>query len=155
VRANTFSVSALDALDIMENMKRMASRIAKPEGTRGRPRGSGLSEEQAEHLAATLKTFLPQFEDNVTRMATAWRVSQPQLSQVLNPRYRGAGIAMLVKLRAATNISIDDLIGLPPLGRNLKADERYRSSLQEALDEEANKRPELPRLPAHRPRKSD
>ncbi len=98
----------------------------------GRKQGTGLSEEQAKHLAEELKPFLERFDDNATRMAKAWGVAQSQMSQILMGRGRGAGIAVLCRLRLATGRTLDDLLGLRPLGPTIDA--RIRSAVDEALD---------------------
>jgi hypothetical protein len=89
-----------------------------------RKRDTGLTQEQAEHLATELKPFLDRFGGNQTRMAKAWGVSQPQLNQILNASGRGAGVAVLCRLRQATGRSIDDLLGLDPIGPSV--DDRIR-----------------------------
>lgn len=100
-----------------------------------RPRSSGLTEEQREALAEHCRRYLPQFDNNHTRMASAWKISQPQLSQILNPTdsARGAGIQVLVRIRAATGLSLDELLGLPPLGLSL--DERIQRAVDQRVDE--------------------
>jgi hypothetical protein len=116
----------------------------------GRKPGTGLTDQQAKHLAAELRPFLDRFDGNQTRMAKAWDISQSQLSQLLGGRHKGAGVMVLCKLRAATGKSIDDLLGLPALGATL--DDRIRDAVTKALDElelepSEKKRPSRPHAP--------
>lgn len=104
----------------------------------GRRSGTGLSEQQAKHLAEVLRPFHAQFEGNATRMAKAWGISQPQLSQILMGRGRGAGVSVLCRLRTATGRSIDDLLGLPSLGPTL--DDRIRVAVDDAVERALAKR---------------
>ncbi len=112
-----------------------------------RKRGTGLTTEQAEHLAAELRVFLSRYENNATTMARAWGVSQPQLSQILSGRGRGAGVAVLCRLRMHSGRTIDDLLGLPPLGPTL--DDKIRAAVVKAVDDlETTKHPaRLPKRP--------
>jgi hypothetical protein len=98
----------------------------------GRKVGSGLTPDQAKHLAEVLRSHLPRFENNISTMARAWRVSQPQLSQLLMAS-GGAGVAVLCRIRAAIGMTIDDLLGLPPIGNSLS--QMIRSEVREALVE--------------------
>lgn len=98
----------------------------------GRKQGTGLTEEQAKHLAEELRPYLERFDDNATRMAKAWGVAQSQMSQILSGRGRGAGVAVLIRLRQATGRSLDELLGLKPLGPSI--DDRIRSAVDDALD---------------------
>lgn len=114
------SVSALDGGHTLSGM--------------GRKRGTGLTDAQAEHLAKELKPFCDQrFDGNGTAMAKAWGIAQSQMSQILSGRGRGAGVAVLCRLRQATGKSIDELLGLPPLGPSL--DDRIRAAVSHAIDE--------------------
>lgn len=128
--------------------------------TMGRKSGTGLTEEQAKHLAEELRPFLERFDGNGTRMAKAWGVAQSQMSQILSGKGRGAGVAVLCRLRLATGRTLDELLGLKPLGPTL--DDRIRSAVDDALDRAiAEGRPALvpvpppPAPPAPRRRRED
>lgn len=103
-----------------------------------RKRGSGLTPEQAKHLASEIKPHLDRFQGNGTALAKAWGVSQSQLSQIINATGRGAGVAVLTRIRLATGRTLDDLLGLPPLGPNI--DDRIRKAVEKALDDIEKKR---------------
>lgn len=85
-----------------------------------------LSVEQAAHLARIVgamleaeKAHAPEGE-RVSQAQIAKRIgiSQSHLSQLARPdRARNAGIYTLTKLRDYLGMTIDDLIGLPPLKR--------------------------------------
>lgn len=117
-RATNNSVSALDDANTLPVM--------------GRKAGTGLTAEQAAHLAMRLKPFHERFDENGAAMARSWGVSQSQLAQILNGRGRGAGVAVLCRLRLHTGISIDDLLGLPRLGPSLE--DKIRATVTEELD---------------------
>ena len=124
-------------------------------GSMGRNRGTGLTEKQAQHLAEELRAYLSRYDNNQTAMAKAWGISQPQLSQIIAGSGRGAGVAVLCRLRMHTGKSIDDLLGLPPLGATLE--DQIRAAVDKAFAErkEPSEPPPLsprPRLPPPRPR---
>ncbi len=114
-----------------------------------REKGTGLTDDQADHLAKVLAAFLPQFGNKQTVMARAWGISQPQLSQILmGAAGKGAGVAVLCRLRTHTQMSIDDLLGLPPLARDRAAfDDRIRASVEKALDDLGARPASRPLLP--------
>lgn len=86
--------------------------MAKKRATGRKRAQAGLTVAQAKALSKILKEHLPLFDDNHTIMARAWRISQPQLSQLISMKGRGAGVAVLCRIRAATRLSIDELLGL-------------------------------------------
>ncbi len=97
----------------------------------GRKQGTGLTEQQARHLAEQLRPFHVRFEENGTAMAKAWGISQSQMAQLLTGRGRGAGVAVLCRLRMHTGLAIDELLGLPRLGPSL--DDKIRTALHDEL----------------------
>lgn len=107
-----------------------------------RQRGTGLTDDQAKRLADLLRPYRDErFGGNATDMARAWGVSQSQLSQILSGRGRGAGVAVLIRLRAATGRTLDDLLGLPELGPT--QEDRIRAAVERALDERARQGREI------------
>lgn len=76
-------------------------------------RTKALERRYAEHLARELKRILDErFGGNQTRASAAMGISQSHLSQILAGD--GAGIAVLIKVRAYTRVSLEDLLGLEP-----------------------------------------
>lgn len=78
----------------------------------------GLTDDEKEHLCLVLTRIRDtRFEGNATAMAKALDIGQSQVSQILKGRRtdRSAGIPVLKRIRAFTGLSIDQLIGLPPL----------------------------------------
>lgn len=97
------------ALDLMSTVGDMP---AKPQ------RDHGLTDKQKEHLRTLLQPIVDErFDGNATQAAKAMRIPQPQLAQILHGEKspRSAGVAVLVRIRAFTGITLDDLLGLPPL----------------------------------------
>jgi transcriptional regulator with XRE-family HTH domain len=81
-------------------------------------RETGLTDEQKEHLCGVLRPIVNErFGGNATQAAKAMRLTQPQLSQILlgKKSARSAGVSALVRIRAFVGMSLDDLLGLPPL----------------------------------------
>jgi hypothetical protein len=118
-----------------------------------RKSGTGLTQHQADRLAAQLAPFRERYSSD-TAMAKAWTIAQSQMSGLLKASYRGAGISVLCRIRTHTGISIDDLLGLPPLGRTLdrQIEDKIRAALIQFADgasprkderrQNAQKRPE-------------
>lgn len=98
------------------------------------PRGESkkLPPEQAEHLAAIVRQVVAERYGGVaSKAAKPSGVTQSQLSRIL--RGDGAGVAVLCRLREWLDISLDDLLGLPPLRRRSTVDDRLREMVEEAL----------------------
>lgn len=91
----------------------------------GTKKESGLTDEQARHLAGVLRQHLERYESGVA-MARAWGISQSQLSQLMGGHRKGAGIAVLCRIRRHTGMSIDSLLGLPPLRGEISTAEMRR-----------------------------
>lgn len=106
-----------------------------------RKRGTGLTADQAKHLASEIKPHLERFDGNGTALAKAWGVSQSQLSQIINATGRGAGVSVLCRIRLATGRTIDDLLGLPALGPTI--DDRIRRAVDKALDDLEKKKTQV------------
>jgi hypothetical protein len=98
------------------------------------PKESGLTDDQAKHLAGVLARFLKRYDGNQTTMARAWGISQPQLSQLLGARKKGAGVSVLCRIRKHAQMSLDDLLGLPALEKTTE-EARIRAIVVQALDE--------------------
>ena len=97
-----------------------------------RKRDSGLTEEQAKRLAEKLQPFFKLYSENQTQMAKAWGISQPQLGQILNAKGRGAGVAVLCRIREKTRMSLDELLGLDPFEDSVE--ERVRVAIDKQLE---------------------
>lgn len=98
----------------------------------------GLTDAQKDHLRGVLQPIVTErFGGNATRAAKAMRLTQPQLSQILlgSKSARSAGVSSLVRIRAFVGMSIDDLLGLPPLRTATEAPDdftaRYRAALSD------------------------
>jgi hypothetical protein len=116
----------------------MCAQVAEYDREMSRPRETGLTVTQAKHLAEELRQFLPRYR-NATEMARSWGISQSQMSQLLSGTNRGAGVAVLCRLRTHSGLTLDELLGLPPLGPSV--DDRIRRAVHEALDKEAARKP--------------
>lgn len=95
----------------------------------------------AESLARHVKELIDREYGGVQRRAEiGLKISQSHLSALMRPEdRRGPGLDVLLRLRAVTRKSIDELLGLPPLQDNMDA--RIRSALAEML---GRKPPQLP-----------
>ncbi len=113
-------------------------------GDMARKRGTGLTEEQAAHLAGVLRPYLDRYEGNGTRLARAMDVSQSQLSQLLSGRGRGAGVAVLCRIRQFTGISIDDILGLPALTAREDLHSQIRHAVKAELAELQRRKAPVP-----------
>lgn len=69
-----------------------------------------------DRVAAMLRPILDEdFGGNVTKMAKAMRVSQPQLSAVMTKGERGVGIMFLLAVRDyLRDRTLDEILGLDP-----------------------------------------
>lgn len=79
----------------------------------------GLEAAYRDHLARVMREILDRDFGGVQRAAAARiGINQSQISQILRGSSggRSAGIVVLVRLREYTKRSIDDLLGLDPLG---------------------------------------
>jgi len=92
---------------------------AKPLDPTANVRGvgtKGLEERYARHLAAVLRPIVEsRFGGNATAAARAMNVAQSHLAQILAAKGRGAGVNVLIRLRAFTGLTLDELLGLPAL----------------------------------------
>mgnify|MGYP006921377210 CR=1 FL=1 len=95
----------------------------------GRPTGSGMPEEQRAALSRVLRAIkLRDFADvSVTKMAEAWRLDQSYFNQVYNGL--GAGMSFLMRLREASGLSLDTLLGLELKPVHLVEDEKVRQEV--------------------------
>jgi transcriptional regulator with XRE-family HTH domain len=76
----------------------------------------GLPLPQARHLANLLRPVVEKrFGGNETHAAKAMGVHQSQFNQILKAEGRGAGIAILMRIRKYMRMSIDELLGLEPV----------------------------------------
>jgi transcriptional regulator with XRE-family HTH domain len=101
-------------------------------------RETGLTDEQKEHLCGVLRPIVNErFDGNATRAAKAMRLTQPQLSQILlgKKSARSAGVSALVRIRAFVGMSLDDLLGLPPLRPATEAPDDYTTRYKAALSD--------------------
>lgn len=103
-------------------------------------RETGLTDEQKEHLCGVLRPIVNErFGGNATQAAKAMRLTQPQLSQILlgKKSARSAGVSVLVRIRAFVGMSLDDLLGLPPLRATLEpvAGDQFTARYKAALAE--------------------
>ena len=99
-------------------------------------RETGLTDEQKEHLRGILQPIVNErFGGNATRAAKAMRLTQPQVSQILlgKKSARSAGVSALVRIRAFVGMSLDDLLGLPPLRPTTEAPDDYTLRYKAAL----------------------
>jgi transcriptional regulator with XRE-family HTH domain len=99
-------------------------------------RETGLTDEQKEHLCSVLRPIVNErFGGNATQAAKAMRLTQPQLSQILlgKKSARSAGVSALVRIRAFVGMSLDDLLGLPPLRPAAEAPDEYTARYKAAL----------------------
>lgn len=79
-------------------------------------RAKAIPRENALHLARVLRPIVEErFSNNQTKAAKAWGIAQSHLSQILLAEGRGAGIAVLIRIRNALDMSLDDMLGLPPV----------------------------------------
>lgn len=91
----------------------------------------GMPEEQAKALCHRIKQVIAaRYDGNQSAAARAWGISQPQVNAIMNSQ--GAGVAVLIKLRKHLQVTLDDLIGLPPL-EDRPADPRLMA-FEEAID---------------------
>lgn len=101
-------------------------------------RETGLTDEQKEHLRSVLQPIVNErFEGNATAAAKAMRLSQPQVSQILlgAKSARSAGVSALVRIRAFLGMSVDDLLGLPPLHAQPDLADEFTRKYKAALAE--------------------
>ncbi len=118
----------------------------------GRKRGTGLTDEQAKALAKRLEPYFENYDRNQTSMAKAWGVSQSQLSQILSGKGRGAGVAVLVRIRQHTGLTLDELLGLAETSPVVDAGvERVVSAVEKAISEIAKERRPLGPSSARQP----
>ncbi len=97
----------------------------------------------------------PDEPGNQTRAASRIGISQAQVSALYNKSPgKGIGLPVLLALRAYTSISLDDLLGLPPMPAQLSL-ERIQQSLDVLKAQAAPATPPVvhPRRP-HRPRRT-
>ena len=83
------------------------------------PRKAGLTDDQAESLKDWLKPVCDErFGGNQTALARALGIPQSQVNHILRGKKgnRGAGVSTLVRIRSYLGVSLDDLLGLRPLG---------------------------------------
>lgn len=94
-----------------------------------------------EHLVSVLKPWIDQHhEGKAAAFARKAGIAQSQLSSVLGGAAgkRGVGVVTLIALRKALNVSIDDLLGLPPLSK--------RSDLETTTERLLDRAEEIARL---------
>ena len=99
----------------------------------------GLTDEQKECLRGILQPIVDaRFEGKAARAAKAMRISQPQLSMILLGKRsaRSAGVPVLIRIRSFVGMTLDELLGLPPLHKVAAApanefQARYKAALVE------------------------
>ncbi len=105
-------------------------------------------EMRARIIAAVEKLIAEHPEKNLREVAEAVGIEQPLLSAMR--KGRSIGIGALLKLRAATGETIDDLLGLdppprrrppPPPDSSADLNHRIRAAVAAALDERARQTP--------------
>ena len=105
-----------------------------------------LDRRYSEHFARELaKLVKDRFDDNQTKAAKYLGISQPHLSHLIAAEGRGPGLSVLLRVREATDRSIDELLGLPPpaidaLTKRLEASfelevARFRAEASQKLEE--------------------
>jgi hypothetical protein len=101
------------------------------------PRNKKLDRRYLDHLAGILRPIVrDQFDDNATAFAKHVGISQPQIAQLLRTDSgdRGVGIVVLMQLRKFLQMSIDDMLGLPPVTPKPVPKEELVAAVMEALD---------------------
>ena len=100
----------------------------------GMGRAKAIPRENAINLARVLRPYVEAFPSQ-TAAAKAWGIAQSHLSQLLLAEGKGAGIAVLIRIRAALNLSLDELLGLPPLRQVGGLRDEIRAALRAELAE--------------------
>ncbi len=101
------------------------------------PRTKKLDRRYIEHLAGILRPIVrDRFDNNATAFAKHVGVSQPQIAQILRTDggERGAGIVVLMQLRKYLQMSLDDMLGLPPVHPPAVPKDELVAAVMEALD---------------------
>ena len=101
------------------------------------PRTKKLDRKYLDHLAGILRPKIKdEFGGNATAFADHIDVSQPQISQLLRTDGgdRGVGIVVLMQLRKYLHMSIDDMLGLPPIQPRANSADEIVSALMVAFD---------------------
>jgi hypothetical protein len=102
----------------------------------------GLTDDQKEFLRSVLQPIVDErFKGNHTKAAEEMGIPQPQLSQILMGKKsaRSAGVQVLSRIRWYMRMSIDELIGLPPLSVTKAppaADPTFREYARQIIREE-------------------
>lgn len=101
------------------------------------PRTKKLDRRYIDHLAGILRPIVhDRFEGNQASFARHIGVSQPQISQLLRTDGgdRGVGIVVLMQLRKFLQMSIDDMLGLPPIAPRAVPTDELVAAVMQALD---------------------
>lgn len=110
-------------------------------------RAKAIPRENAVHLAKVLRPYAEAYPSQ-TAAAKAWGIAQSHLSQILLAEGKGAGIAVLIRIRKALGITLDEMLGLPPI-RVEKAPTSHLDEIRAALRAELEdmRRPSPPTDP--------
>lgn len=100
------------------------------------PRNKKLDRKYLDHLAGILRPIVRErFGGNGTAFAKHVEVSQPQIAQLLSPTGgAGVGIVVLLQLRKYLQVSIDEMLGLPPLTARAVPVNEVEAAVERALD---------------------
>jgi hypothetical protein len=102
------------------------------------PRTKKLDRKYLDHLAGILRPKVEkEFGGNGTAFANHVGISQPQMAQLLRTDGgdRGVGIVVLMQLRKHLHMSIDDMLGLPPIAPQPVPKGELVAAVIEALDQ--------------------
>lgn len=114
------------------------------------PRNKKLDRRYLDHLAGILRPIVrDRFDNNGTAFAKHVGISQPQMAQLLRTDGgdRGVGIVVLMQLRKYLQMSIDDMLGLPPVQPRAVPKDELVAAVMEALDRHRESGVEERRLP--------
>lgn len=101
------------------------------------PRTKKLDRKYIEHLAGILRPIVAKrFDGNGTSFAKHVGISQPQIAQLLRTDGgdRGVGIVVLIQLRKYLGLTLDEMLGLPPLPARAVPVDELEAAVARALE---------------------